>query len=386
MNLREAVLCQRLRARSRGELHPATEEDVRAVEEQLGFALPAMLRTLYLHVSHRPGYGIYDIPSSHQEPSSDPRIRNEQLGNRWSWEDSDHEPPSDEPAATTNPAPSWAYLEALRQHPGAYCSWGEDGFPEAIPDHWVYLARDVDSIWVLLDGDTGFLYYHEAEYYPQIGEEWTRVSFCAPSVEDWLKRELDASSDIRLRYHPRRKLTDVVNLDKFKERNPRFRDAPNSLEERKAFSARTAFGESRRLRVQNLDDEGPDPVEQAALSSMPAYIFDSPPYRPAAPKARQARYNHVQVEYITWKLEQARHQILRQLYRLMDLLESEDHARAATDQHQRSAWSEGALPETLEALIEADTHLRPINDRRTLGAGQLYRLAGAIVTLESLRS
>ena len=40
---------------------------------------------------------------------------------------------------------------------------------------------------VLLDGRTGHIYYSF------VYERWTDISFCAPSVQDWLERELDSS-------------------------------------------------------------------------------------------------------------------------------------------------------------------------------------------------
>jgi len=384
MNLREAVVCQRLRVLSRGKgFPPATEEDVRAIEEQLGFTLPAMLRTVYLSVSNGGArLGLYGVPiSSHEEPSNDP---SQEAYLRWlnnyhlapptlEESDSEVEPLADAPAAPVaafNLATSWAYLEALRQHPGAYCSWDELGFPEGLPTHWVYLARYADSLWVLLDGDTGDLYFQEAEYYPQTGEDWSKVSFCAPSVEDWLERELDASSDVRLRYQPHRKLTDVLADGIAHIEQPRPSDvSPEVREERTELSKRQARLETDRLREENLGDDGPDPVEEAARTGI---RYPSP--------------ITLQVKHVGWELEQARHQILRQLYRLMELLESVAHAQNAADTNQRDAWNEGAMPEGLEALIDADAHLALMTDQIQRGSSHLFQLARTKPSLGSGRT
>lgn len=364
MNLRQAVLCQRLRARSRGwgELYPATEEDLRAAEEQLGFTLPAMLRAVYLHMSNGLDlvgrFALYGVPlSSRQEPQNDPGwdayqhwLNDHRLVATLSPEeaDADLEPIVDAPAApntansantAVSAAPSWAYLEALRQHPGTSCFWNELGFPpEGAPDHWVYLAEYV-GLWVWLDGDTGYLYYHEADYYPDPREDLSLVSFCAPSVEDWLERELDASSVVRLRYYPGRKHLDVL---------------PGVLadvagQERTASGERQAHLETERLRAENLGDEGPDPVEKATTRG----IWYRPP-------------NTLQVRHVGWELEQARHHMLRQLYQLMDIIE-----RADTD--TTGAWGGGTVPGELEAIIEADAQLAPMIDPINRGTSSLFQ-------------
>ncbi|HLG78742.1 MAG TPA: hypothetical protein VKX46_20185, partial [Ktedonobacteraceae bacterium] len=247
------------------------------------------------------------------------------------------------------------YLEALRQHPGAYCSWDELGFPEGLPHHWVYVARHTGSLWVLLDGDTGYLYFQEAEYYPQTGEDWSKVSFCAPTVADWLERELDASSAVKSRYQPHRKLTDVLADGVAQFDQQRSGEVTLVREDQAELSRRQTRLESQQLREENLGDEGPDPVERAALRGI------------------QYRYpGDLQVRHVGWKLEQARHQILRQLYRLMDILESAAGTVDATDTSTSKYWSEGAVPEGLEALIEADAQLAPFTEQIPISIRSLY--------------
>ena len=370
MNLREAVLCQRLRMRSRelGELHPATEEDVRAVEEQLGFRLPPMLRAVYLHVDNGLGLlGLHSLPRSQEGPSRDPWILGRQLGARHTPLESRSDAPAtpdsaDTTGAADNPAPRATLVEALRQHPGAYCSWGEDGFPDDLPDHWEYIASASD-LWVLLDGDTGYLYYQVAGYNPKTGEDWSQISYCAPSVEDWLERELDASRAVWFRYYPHRKLADVLRDGAHGgvqiEELPPDDVSPAAGAARADLRWRRARGETRRLRVENLSDEGPDPVEQVALSGI-----------------HYANPNALQMRHIGWKLEQARHQALRQLYRLMDIIESAAATSDTSDNTTREDWSEAVAPEALGALIEADAQLAPITKQIPRGISPLYRLAG----------
>jgi hypothetical protein len=50
MNLRQRILCERLRLRSRSVGRTWSEDELRQAEDQLGYQLPPMLRHLYLEV------------------------------------------------------------------------------------------------------------------------------------------------------------------------------------------------------------------------------------------------------------------------------------------------------------------------------------------------
>jgi hypothetical protein len=84
-------------------------------------------------------------------------------------------------------------------------TWGEDGLPAELPDGFVHLVYGGGGfIGVMLDGHTGYVYFIDPDM------DHIAVSFGAPSVEDWLERELDASRSVRSRYYPREKLATIL--------------------------------------------------------------------------------------------------------------------------------------------------------------------------------
>jgi hypothetical protein len=304
MNIRYAILCERLRARvpedRRWQRTPTTEEALLRVEVQLGFRLPEMLRTLYL--VNGPGDLGICAPSK--------------LG-------------------SADPGPTWTpeLIAALKQHLGSYVVLGEDGVPSGSPEGFIRLVDD--EPYVVLDGHTGYLFYEVADFQTGRLDLFTvRVSFCVSSVEDWLEWELDVTTGARGYYNPGGgKLSAIRPAPADRQLGPR----PNlDL----AAARREAHYETLRQREQALSYAGSDPRTTPLVRSSPTPF----PLRNAA-----------------WKTEQARHDLLRQMYALVDVVEGRqeqmrEEARAGV------AVEEEELLAAVRPLIEADARLARLVD------------------------
>ena len=329
MNIRHAVICERLRLRARvfgwrTPNPPTTEEQLDATEHGLGFVLPPLLRQLYLTVGNggdgilEDGYKVWGARSAVPLGEHDEfyRVRDlehsrSQSGRRFSEET----------------------VAILRAHPGSYIE------PEFWPDGFMELAYVGCSVMVLLDGWTGHVYITDA------GETWSCMSFCAPSVEDWLERELDATLQVITRYFPKKKIAMPRQGEESAE-GPH----PSSATYRpEMFTLAEARAETLRLRAENLGDEGEDSVERADQA-----------------RYRSASNSRVPIEHTGWKIQQARHRLLQELYALMDILEAEQ-AEAKGQSVGEEQFLNGLRP-----LLEADAHLAYMLDQLGRGLSDLY--------------
>jgi hypothetical protein len=192
-------LCERLRKRmvEKGwavEYPPATEAQLRATEEALGFPIPPLLRLMYQEVANG-GHLISDqytlfgaiggcaVGAAQGEPRDTIIGTIDQLVSRSGWRLDDR------------------VKEAWRRHPGTYLD------TDAIPDQFLWLAiLDYDyGANLYLDGLTGELYGNDLGYSmyehlvalhqtPYEGSEYEcgpRFVYEAPSLEKWIMWHLD---------------------------------------------------------------------------------------------------------------------------------------------------------------------------------------------------
>ena len=252
MNIRYAVICERLRLRHRtGSV--TSEEQLQATEQGLGFPLPAMLRALYLQVRNGGRGTIPGLMLSGARSAPQPQDAALSPGHELSPATSLST--LEESKLKGGPPLSAALAEALQRYVGSYISWDEDDVPDEGPSEFVQLGLGETNL--LLDGQTGYLYYATGD------EDSVDVSFCAPSVEDWLERVLDASLELRVQYHPRTKLTAILQAEEH---------GSSRLERRETLP------DTARLRIENLSDHGPDPMDRykqlARWGSRPLFASD----------------------------------------------------------------------------------------------------------------
>lgn len=338
MNIRYRVLCERIKAlaRARGATlttPPATEEQIRETEEKLGFSLPPMLRMLYLEVANggfniiNPEHGFGDAMFSAS-------------GNMESWVvnfGAGYRYPTYHSLVDGLSRSGWRFpphkVEALQRHRGAYvdCTVGDD---VQLPDGFVYMAFLSKCIAVYLDGPTGYIYLNDEG----------KVSFCAPSVEDWLELLLDASRSVQTSYYPH------VELDTAFEANTQHvgsDTAPaSSLSEDERLSAAQL---TQQLREENLSDDEPDPTEHFAQQD-PQNAFSGVP----------------RVKAVGWTMQRTRHQLIRHIYEFITIYEDEVFTRQG----------EEAQPDLyirdLQSLIDAEANLACMIDDIQRGRSKLF--------------
>jgi hypothetical protein len=320
MNIRYAVICERLRLRY-GTGPVTTEEQLQATERSLGFPLPSMLRALYLQVRNGGRGIVYGLTLSGARPA--PQAQDAVLS-------PGHEPVPATPLSALEksklkggPPLSAALVEALQCYVGSYVSWDDDDAPEKEPSGFIQLGLGEPNL--LLDGHTGYLYYAAGD------EDSVNVSFCAPSVEDWLERVLDAPLHRIVQYFPHTELTALAQAEEHEA----------ATEERRETLPDTVV-----LRRENLSDE-PDPHDYRK-GLVPLFASD------------------VTIRQTDQQLERERHEVLRQLYSLMEVFEAEQEAGAG-----RSAGIEAFL-EGLRSLLEADAHLATVTEKIKNGTSELY--------------
>ncbi len=215
MGLSFSTICARMRAHAvyigDGLLFPrATEAEIQACEERLGFTLPAMLRELYMTVANGSdffgsGYSFSTISDKFVGHGSGYPVLGEIAG--------DGPRPFDD-----------ATVEALRAHPGAYVVC------EDIPSDLVAVVHTGCNVWAYLDGTTGHFYLRDDHY--EGGEfKGGAYSFCASSLEEWLERQLVAPPSMSSEggYQPHFPLDDFL-ADKKKDAKSGDDDRPREQE------------------------------------------------------------------------------------------------------------------------------------------------------------
>lgn len=198
MALRFSTICARMRAHAMyiGEgllFPPATEAEIHACEERLGFKLPLMMRELYMTVANGSdffgwGYNFYTVSDKFVGHGSGYPVLGEIVG--------DGPRPFDD-----------ATVEALRMHPGAYVVC------ERTPAGFVDFASLGCEVFAYLDGFTGHIYISDICTDGVI--DGLAFSFGAPSLEEWLERKLSPSrlSSAEAHYQPHYPLVDALNAD-----------------------------------------------------------------------------------------------------------------------------------------------------------------------------
>jgi SMI1/KNR4 family protein SUKH-1 len=196
MSLSFSTICERMRAHAvyMGEgllFPPATEAEIQACEERLGFKLPPMMRELYMTVANGSdffwwGYNYYTVSDDFARKHSNYPILGEIVG--------DGPRPFDD-----------ATVEALRAHPGAYVVC------ECIPAGFVDFASLGCEVFACLDGFTGHIYI--SDNHSTNGEpDGLAFSFGASSLEEWLERWFaePSSGSSEGRYQPHIPLASVL--------------------------------------------------------------------------------------------------------------------------------------------------------------------------------
>lgn len=313
MNIRYAVLCARLRLRTRLYNRTWTDVQLREAEDCLGFSLPPMLRLLYTDVGALVlgPYALDWLPKSASHSG-------------WRL------------------AP--AVVNELQRRPGSYITLNaSDGDPG-------YFARLVTAgtagdSHVVLDGLTGHLYFEDF-----VDDDSYQLSFCALSTEDWLERELDASWHVRLRYRPDTELASVLKEEgiHISDMTIRTNAADQSvhsfeLENNAEATTQDAQPATAQLRDENLTDD-PNPQARGVGSV----------------------YSYRAIKQAGWEIEQGRHHVLRQLYALMHVLEEEQIQ--ARGQPIRAE----IILQALHPLMAADAQLAPMVDEIQRGSSRLY--------------
>ncbi|GEM_PF-2156610 len=404
MNIRHAVLCERLRARNPDlKRQPMTEEQLLRDEENLGYRLPAMLRMLYL--TNGPGDLRIQALSEQGERTKD-YARRKQVGEVQEQIDD----------AVLRLAPE--LVEAMRQQPGTYISLGEDSIPDDWPHGFVQLIIGTiyGDVGIVLDLERGHVYIEEPNY------EWSHLSFCAPSVEDWLERELDGGYLAQSRYYPHEKLSITLEGGWLR---PAASSPPAKTQQQEQAQGtedtikarRVARRETKRLREETLSIEEVDalerqvdwavqalqqtlnPTDNRLLAERQRYseLQDGDMYaqsveamqewqqkmRAMDPDEMRAQLrrnyqqdSHARIQHIGWEIKQTHRQLLRQMYALMEVLEDK----------QDELWEEGEderpdedklFLEGLRPLIEVDAQLALLTESTSRGISVLYRGSGS---------
>ena len=199
MALRFSTICARMRAHAiylgAGLLFPpATESEIEAAEERLGFTLPPMLRELYTTVANGSdffgrGYHFPTISDKFVGYGSGYPVLGELVG--------------DGPRVLDD-----ATVEALRDHPGAYIVRAD------VPTGFVHLASLGCEVYAFLDGLTGHIYITDNHWTDDV-IDGLAYSFGASSFEEWLERKLSTSrlESAEARYQPHYPLADALAAD-----------------------------------------------------------------------------------------------------------------------------------------------------------------------------
>jgi len=154
-----------------------------------------------------------------------------------------------------------------------------------------------------------------------------------------MERERDASLHVQTRYYPHQPLVAILEAESQQQKqmaqDPAAEAADSCVEPPGEQGAKplNSWLETQRLRTENLSDEGADTLEE--------------PFLQQHQSARALAVRHT-----CWKLHQARHQVLRELYALMELLGSSPERRGAS--------AEGDIKhqlEQLQPLLDADAQL-----------------------------
>lgn len=205
MGLSFGTICERMRAHavytSNGLQFPrATEEEIKACEERLGFPLPPMLRELYTTVGNGsdffgPGYWFSTITENSAKTPANYPVLGRIVG--------------------SGPRPfDDTTVESLRAHPGSYVVC------ERTPTGFVEFAHIGCNVWAHLDGLTGHVYIRDDHY--EEGEfKGAAFSFCAYSLEEWLERWLATppSKSSEGRYQPHYPLADLADEEDKRDKN-----------------------------------------------------------------------------------------------------------------------------------------------------------------------
>lgn len=199
MSLSFRTICERMRAHAiyigEGLLFPpATEAEIQACEERLGFKLPSMMRELYTTVANGSdffgwGYNFYTVSDDFARKYTDYPILGKIVG--------DGPRPFDD-----------ATVEVLRTHPGAFVVC------KRIPAGFVDFASLGCEVFAYLDGLTGHIYI--SDNHSTNGEpDGLAFSFGASSLEEWLERWFTSSPDAvsEGRFQPLRPLAEVLAED-----------------------------------------------------------------------------------------------------------------------------------------------------------------------------
>lgn len=182
---------------------PATEEQLRATEEQLGFPLPLDLRTLYAEVSNG---GLNLGPSNRFHGAIGGCCQGAPY-----WNDG----PTIEQLAS---ASGWRLhpriAEALFHHPGNYV------IADSRPGGFIFLADTGCSAGLEMDGATGRLYLIDCwdEVPDSQGDDPERrylltIEAWAPSLSIWFERWLDGTDDHLAERQQVELLTEMIETD-----------------------------------------------------------------------------------------------------------------------------------------------------------------------------
>lgn len=333
MKVRYRAICERIKARAQAQtwesnrefsMPPATAEELRSTEEALGISLPPMLRTLYMDVANGgdnlipagPGYPMVSAHSGRWPERGE-------FGEVYVGHAS-----LDQCVSYSGWRFPRATREALRRQRGAFVRREDEEDGHELPDGFVYLADMGCSVCLYFDGHTGELFFEDSGC----------ISYCAPTVEDWLERELDAPLSIRAAYLPHAEL-----------RADSTEDAQTSSDtEGVASLPRGAERPSpeeltRQLRMENLANDEPSP-----------------------PVSNYIRAADRRVRTIGWNIAQARYSLLRQYYDLLTLIEHEASA-AGGEPVGEERFITGLLP-----LITAEAHLANMTKDIQSGVGWLF--------------
>ncbi len=154
---------------------PATDEQLATCAARLGFALPPVLRALYLQVANGgfgPGDGLIGVRGGHPWRGGD-------------WPDKT----IDETLSTGTWRLTPALAEALEQQPSAYL------ICPTTPDRWLVLCDWGDSMASVWDSWTSYVFtsgvVDRLDTTSGQNREWAQgLQFQARSLEDWFERWL----------------------------------------------------------------------------------------------------------------------------------------------------------------------------------------------------
>lgn len=326
MKVRYRAICERIKARAQAQtwepnrefsMPPATTEELRTTEEALCFSLPPMLRTLYMDVANGgdnliPGGPGYPMVSAHSGRGPERGESGEVYVGHASL---------DQCVSYSGWRLPRATREALRRQRGAFVRREDEEDGHELPDGFVYLADMGCSVCLYFDGHTGELFFEDSGC----------ISYCAPTVEDWLERELDAPLSIRAAYLPHVELHAAITegARASNDAESAVRPSPEEL--------------TRHLRMENLANDEPSP-----------------------PVHRYVHAAEGRVRTVGWNIAQARYALLRQYYDLLTLIEHEASA-AGGEPVGEERFITGLLP-----LITAEAHLANMTEDIQSGVGWLF--------------